>query len=164
MIAAKEASMADSITDRVQQEMAAAMKARDQEALSTLRMLKAALVEAKIAKKNADLTEAEETDVVARYEKKRRETLDEMRRLGRDDLAAKEEREIAVARRFLPEALDEAAVRDAVARAVAATGAAGPRDMGKVMGVLMKELRGRADGGLVNRLVKEALEAKGAGG
>ena len=156
--------MADSILDRIQTEMTAAMKARDQESLSTLRMLKAALVEAKIAKKNADLAEAEEIDIVARYEKKRRETLDEMRKLGREDLAAKEEREIAVARRFLPEVLDDGAVRDAVGRAIAATGAAGPRDVGKVMGVLMKELRGRADGGLINRLVKEALDAKAAGG
>jgi uncharacterized protein YqeY len=134
------------LIDRIQREMAAAMKSRDADTLSTLRMLKAALVEAKIAKKNADLTEGEEIDVVARYEKKRRETMDECRRLGRDDLAAKEEREIAVA------------------RAIAATGAAGPRDMGKVMGALMKDLKGRADGGVVNRLVKEALEAKAAGG
>ncbi len=152
------------LLDRIQKEMTTAMKARDAETLSTLRMLKAALVEAKIAKKNADLTEGEEIDVVARYEKKRRETMEECRRLGREDLATKEEREIAVARRFLPEALDEAGVREAVARAIAATGAAGPRDMGRVMGVLMKDLKGRADGGVVNRIVKEALEAKAAGG
>lgn len=156
--------MPESVTDRVQKEMTAAMKARDAETLSTLRMLKAALVEAKIAKKNVDLTPDEEIDVVARYEKKRRETMEECRRLNREDLAAKEEREIAIARRFLPEALDEAGVREAVTRAIAAVGASGPRDMGKVMGVLMKDLKGRADGGLVNRLVKEALEGKAAGG
>ncbi len=157
-------SMSDSTLDRIQSEIAVAMKARDSETLSTLRMLKAALIEARFANKNANLSEAEEIDVVARYEKKRRETFDEMKKLGRDDLAEKEEREIAVTRRFLPEVLGEDAIRDAVARAIAATGAAGPRDIGKVMAFLMKELRGRADGGLINRLVKEALEAKAAGG
>lgn len=150
--------MSESLTDRIQKEMAAAMKARDAETLSTLRMLKAALVEARIAKKNVDLTEPEEVEVIARYEKKRREAQEEFRRLGQDERAASEEREIVVTRRFLPAALDEVGVREAVARAVAETGAAGPRDMGRVMGVLMKELRGRADGALVNRLVKEALE------
>ena len=154
----------ETLLDRIQKEMTASMKARDAETLSTLRMLKAALVEAKIAKRNVDLSEGDEIEVVARYEKKRRETMEECRRLGREDLARKEEREIVVARRFLPAALDEAGIREAVGRAIAATGAAGPRDMGKVMGVLMKELKGRADGGVVNRVVKEALEAKAAGG
>jgi uncharacterized protein YqeY len=156
--------MAESAVERIQKELTAAMKARDADTLSTLRMLKAALVEARIAKKNVDLTADEEIDVIARYEKKRRETMEECRRLNREDLAAKEEREIAVVRRFLPQALDEAGVREAVARAIAAAGATGPRDMGKVMGILMKEVKGRADGGLVNRLVKEALERGTAGG
>jgi hypothetical protein len=154
--------MGDTILGRIQGEMTAAMKARDADALSTLRMLKAALVEAKIAKRNAELSEAEETEVIARYEKKRRETLEECARLGRADLAAREEREIAVARRFLPEALGEEALRAAVERAIAAAGASGPRDMGKVMGILMKEVKGRADGGVVNRLVKDALDRLGA--
>jgi len=149
--------MADVLLNRIAGEMTAAMKARDAETLSTLRMLKAALMEAKIAKKNVPLAPEEEIEIVSRYEKKRRETLDECRKAGRDDLAAKEEFEISVVRRFLPEQLDEAAVREAVARAVAATGASSARDMGKVMGVLMKELKGRADGDLVSRIVKETL-------
>ncbi|MFN0149189.1 MAG: GatB/YqeY domain-containing protein [bacterium] len=149
--------MSDAMLDRITGEMTTAMKARDAETLSTLRMLKAALMEAKIAKKNAPLSPEEELEIVSRYEKKRRETLEECRKVGREDLAAKEEFEIGVLRRFLPEQLDEAAVRGAVARAVAATGATSAREMGKVMGVLMKELKGRADGDLVSRLVKEAL-------
>jgi len=149
--------MSDVLLGRIQGEMTAAMKARDAETLSTLRMLKAALMEAKIAKKNVPLSQEEEIEIVSRYEKKRRETLDECKKAGRDDLAAKEEVEIAIVRRFLPEQLDEAGVRAAVTRAVAATGAASARDMGKVMGVLMKELKGRADGDLVSRIVKETL-------
>lgn len=149
--------MSDVLLGRIQGEMTAAMKARDAETLSTLRMLKASLMEAKIAKKNVPLSQEEEIEIVSRYEKKRRETLDECRKAGRDDLAAKEEVEIAIVRRFLPEQLDEAGVRAAVARAVAAMGAASARDMGKVMGVLMKELKGRADGDLVSRIVKETL-------
>ena len=149
--------MPDSILDRVQKEMTSAMKAREAETLSTLRMLKAALMEAKIAKLNAPLSPEEEIEIVSRYEKKRRETIEECKKAGRADLAAKEEHEIAVVRRFLPEPLDEAGVREAVARVIAATGASGPRDMGKVMGALMKELKGRAGGELVSRLVKESL-------
>lgn len=149
--------MSDELLGRIQGEMTAAMKARDAETLSTLRMLKAALMEAKIAKRNVPLSPEEEIEIVSRYEKKRRETLEECRKAGRDDLAAKEEAEIAIVRRFLPEQIDEAGVRAAVARAVAATGASSARDMGKVMGVLMKELKGRADGDLVSRIVKETL-------
>lgn len=149
--------MAESKLDQIQKELVQAMKARDADTLSTLRMLKAALVEAKMAKGADSLGESEELEILARYEKKRRETLAECRKAGRDDLAASEEREIAVVRRFLPEAVSEEVVREAVAKAIAATGASGAADMGKVMGVLMKDLKGRADGGLISRLVKEAL-------
>ena len=118
---------------------------------------KAALMEAKIAKKNVPLTEEEEIEIIARYEKKRRETLEESLKAGRKDLAAKEEAEIEVVRRFLPAAADETTVRVCVAHAIGATGATGPRDMGKVMGMVMKELKGRADGDVVSRIVKEML-------
>lgn len=149
--------MSEPIVDRIQKEMVEAMKAREADKLSTLRMLKAALMEAKIAKKNVPLTEEEEIEIIARYEKKRRETLEETLKAGRKDLAAKEEAEIEVARRFLPAAADETTVRVCVAHAIGTLGASGPRDMGKVMGIVMKELKGRADGDVVSRIVKEML-------
>jgi uncharacterized protein YqeY len=147
-----------SILERIQSDMTAAMKSRDTDTLSTLRMLKTALMEEKTKKaKDATLTSDEEVGVLQRYAKKRRETIDEMKKLGRDDLAAREEAEIAVTRRYLPEELDEAALREIVRAAVASTGASSPKETGKVIGAVMAQVKGRAEGGAVARLVKEAL-------
>jgi uncharacterized protein YqeY len=147
-----------SILTKVQADMTSAMKARDADTLSTLRMLKAAMLEAKTKKAKDDtLTPDEEVEVLQRYVKKRRETLDEMKRLGRDDLVAREQAEIAVTMRYLPQPLGEDEVRAIVREAVAAAGAAGPKDMGRVMGAVMAKVKGKAEGGLVSRLVKEAL-------
>ncbi len=148
----------ESILQRIQADMAAAMKARDADTLSTLRMLKAALLEARTRKtKDAVLTRDEEIEVLQRYAKKRRETIEELKRVGRADLAPREEQEIAVTMRYLPEMLPEDELRAIVREAVAQTGAAGPKDMGRVMGALMPRVKGRADGAVVSRLVKEAL-------
>jgi uncharacterized protein len=147
-----------SILTRVQADMTSAMKARDADTLSTLRMLKAAMLEAKTKKAKDDtLTPDEEIEVLQRYVKKRRETLDEMKRLGRDDLVAREQAEIAVTMRYLPQPLAEDEVRAIVREAVAAAGAQGPKDMGRVMGAVLAKVKGKAEGGLVSRLVKEAL-------
>jgi len=146
------------ILERIQTDLVAAMKARDTDTLSTLRMLKTALMEEKTRKaKDATLSSDEEVAVLQRYAKKRRETIDEMQKLGRADLVAKEEAEIAVTRRYLPEEVDEAALREIVRAAVASTGATGPKEMGKVVGAVMAQVKGRAEGGAVAKLVKEAL-------
>ncbi len=148
----------ESISERIQQDMTVAMKARDADTLSTLRMLKAALMEARTKKpKDAAFSRDEEIEVLQRYAKKRRETIEELKRIGREDLVASEEREIVVTGRYLPQMLSEDEVRTLVLAAVAKTGAAGPRDLGKVMGVVMAQVKGRADGTLVSRLVKESL-------
>lgn len=148
----------DTIQSRIQSDMAAAMKARDSDSLSTLRMLKAALMEAKTKKsKEETLSPDEEIEVLQRYVKKRREVIEEMKRLGRDDVVAKETREIDVTMRYLPQPLGEDEVRRLVADAVRATGAASPKDMGKVMGAVMAQAKGKVEGGTVSRLVKEAL-------
>jgi uncharacterized protein YqeY len=147
-----------SILARIQSDMAAAMKSRDAETLSTLRMLKAALMELKTRKaRDASLTADEEIEVLQRYAKKRRESIEELGRLGLHDRVPAEEREIAVTRRYLPQALGEDELRAVVREAVASTGATGPQAMGKVIGVVMAQVKGRAEGGLVSRLVKEAL-------
>ena len=146
------------ILERIQTDMTAAMKSRDADTLSTLRMLKAALMEARTKKaKDAAFSRDEEIEVLQRYAKKRRETIEELRKLGRGDLVASEEQEIAVTQRYLPQMLPEDAVRALVLEAVAKTGAAGPKDMGKVMGAVMAQVKGRADGATVSRLVKESL-------
>ena len=147
-----------SILDRLQSDITAAMKARDADTLSTLRMLKTALMEVKTKKpKDASLDPAEEIEVLQRYVKKRREVIEEMRKVGRADVVAREEQEIAVTQRYLPQGVSEDELRALVREAIARTGAAGPKDLGKVIGVVMAQVKGRAEGGTVSRLVKEAL-------
>ena len=147
-----------SIQERIQADMTVAMKSKDADTLSTLRMLKAGLLEARTKKpKDATLSPEEEIEVLQRYVKKRRETLEEMKKLGREDLAVKEQVEIDVTLRYLPQPMSEADVRAVVKDAVAATGAAGPKDMGKVIGAVMAQVKGQAEGGTVSKLVKAAL-------
>lgn len=146
------------ILQRIQADMTAAMKSKDADTLSTLRMLKTALMEARTRKpKDAGWSPEEEIDVVQRYAKKRREAIEEFRKVGREDLVASEEREIVVAARYLPQALSDDEVRALIRAAVAKSGAAGPRDAGKVIGLVMAEARGRVEGGTVSRLVREIL-------
>jgi hypothetical protein len=146
------------ILQRIQTDMTAAMKAKDAGTLSTLRMLKTALMEAKTKKpKDTPLSAEEAIEVLQRYAKKRREAIEEFKRVGREDLVPSEEQEIRVTTRYLPEGLDDEQIRALIREAVAKTGAAGPRDMGKVIGVVMGQARGRVEGGTVSRLVKEIL-------
>ena len=149
-----------SMLERLQGDLVAAMKARDADTLSTLRMLKTALMEAKTRKpRDASLSSDEEVEVLQRYVKKRRETIEELRKVGRADLVSSEEREIAVTLRYLPERIDEEELRAIVREVVTQTGAAGPKEMGKVIGGVMARVKGRAEGGVVSRLVREALGA-----
>ncbi len=147
-----------SITERLQVEMVKAMKEKNAETLSTVRMLKSALMEAKTAKsKDYTLSREEEIEVLMRYVKKRRETMEINAKAGRADLNPSEEREIAVTQRFLPAKISEEKLAELVKAAVASTGAAGPRDMGKVIGAVMAQVKGQVEGGDVSRLVKAAL-------
>ncbi len=148
-----------SISERLQTAMIAAMKAKDPDTLSTIRMLKTAIMEAKTAKpKDAVLSSAEEIEVLQRYAKKRRETIEMNIKVGRADLNAAEEREIEITQRFLPELLSEDKLAEIVKAAVASTGAAGPKDMGKVIGAVMAQVpKGSVEGSTVSRLVKAAL-------
>ena len=150
--------MSESIYERLQIDMTAAMKAKDADTLSTLRMLKAAILEAKTKKpKDAVITRDEEIEILQRYAKKRRETIEELRKAGREDLVLSEEREITVTARYLPQAISEDELRGLIRDAIAQTGAAGPKDMGKVIGAVMAQVKGRAEGGTVSKLVREAL-------
>ncbi|HKQ56448.1 MAG TPA: GatB/YqeY domain-containing protein [Candidatus Eisenbacteria bacterium] len=146
------------ILQRIQTDMTTAMKSKDADTLSTLRMLKTALMEAVTRKpKGEGLTADETIEVLQRYAKKRREAIEEFRKVGREDLVAGEEREIQVTQRYLPQALGEDELRGLIREAIATTGAAGPKDMGKVIGAVMAVAKGKTEGGTVSRLVKEAL-------
>jgi uncharacterized protein len=148
------------ILDRIQVDMTAAMKSKDADTLSTLRMLKSALMEAKTKKpKDAPFTADEEIEVLQRYAKKRRETIEELQKAGREDLVAREQQEIAVTARYLPAAIGEDDLKALIREAAAKVGAASPKDAGKVIGAVMGQVKGRADGGTVSRLVREVLGA-----
>jgi len=127
----------------------------------TLRMAESAIYNAE-KRERRTYSDDEVAGVLAREVKTRRESVEAFRKGEREDLASKEEAEIAILAGFLPEQLSEAEIAALVQEAVAATGAAGPRDMGKVMGWLAPKTKGRADGRLVSQVASRAL-AEGGG-
>jgi hypothetical protein len=142
---------------QVTSDIATAMKQKDAAALAPLRMLKAAITNREVEKGRA-LDEAESLQVVNALVKQRRDSVDQFRAGGRQDLVDREQAEIDFLQRYLPPAADEAAVVAAVDRAIAETQATGPKDMGKVMKATMAGLAGATvDGRLVSELVKKRL-------
>ena len=146
------------VKDRLTEDMKQAMK--DREAgklrLSVIRMVRASIKNVEIDRQK-ELSEEEVLDVLAKEVKMRRDATEEFRKGNRLDLVENLDQEIAVLQAYLPEQLSDEEVRALVSDAVAQTGAAGPKDMGKVMTALMPKVKGRADGKLVNSLVKELL-------
>ncbi|MCK7558165.1 GatB/YqeY domain-containing protein [Chitinophaga sedimenti] len=135
-----------------------AMLARNEVDLRSLRAIKAAILVAKTAEgANGEISEADEQKILQKLAKQRKDSLDIFRQQNREDLAVKEEEELQVIERFLPKQLDEAEVREILTGIIAQVGAAGPGDMGKVMGVATKQLAGKADGKMISGLVKELL-------
>lgn len=151
----------ESLLVRLERELVEAMKARDAARTSTLRMVKAALKNKQIDKRAA-LEEADVLQVLSTLAKQRRESIEQFRAGHREDLAQKEEAELHLLQQYLPKELTEGELRELVSAAVSRTGAAGPKDMGKVMSELMPAVKGRADGKLVNQLVREHLAGGGS--
>jgi hypothetical protein len=146
-----------SLEKQITGDIAIAMKAKDAERLSTLRMLKAALMN-KGVEKNRALEPAEELQVVSSLVKQRRDSIDQFTSGGRTDLADKERAEIRILEHYLPPAVGTAELDAAVAQAMAETGASGPKDMGKVMKAVMALLAGKTvDGKMVSERVKARL-------
>lgn len=146
-----------SFAQRIQTELTAAMKAKDELRLLVLRMLKTALHNRRI-EKGAELDDPEALAIVKTLIKQRREAAEEFRKGGRADRAAEEEKEIALLENYLPAAVSEEAIRAAVEEAIKETGAATPKDMGKVMKAVMGRFAGQnVDGKRVNDLVRQRL-------
>ena len=139
-----------------------AMKAGDAKRVGTLRMAMAAAHNRQI-ELGHELTDAEMVEVLDRQVKQRRESIELFRGGGRPELAEVEEAEIVILREFLPELLSTGELERLARDAVAATGASGPADMGKVMGVLVPQTKGRADGKEVSDLVRRLLSEAPAG-
>jgi uncharacterized protein YqeY len=145
-----------SLRDRLHEEMTAATRSGDALRRDTLRMVWSA-VYAIEKRDRTTLSDDQTLTVLAREVKTRRESVEAYRGGGRDDLAAKEEAEIAIIAGFLPQALTEEEIAALVDEAIGATGASSARDLGKVMGWLSPRTRGRADGKVVSGMVAAAL-------
>jgi uncharacterized protein YqeY len=151
-----------SLRNRLDEELKAAMRSSDAVRRDSLRMVLAAVQKAEKEGKHG-LADDEMLGILTRELKVRRESVDTFRAGGREDLVAKEEAAIAVVSEFMPQPLSEAELRTLVEQAIAETGAASPRDMGKVMGWLSPKTRGRSDGKVVSQLVTQRLAAHAAG-
>jgi len=146
-----------SLVETVTRQIADAMRHKDQASLAPLRMLKAALMNKEVEKGRA-LDDAESLQVVNSLVKQRRDSVEQFIAGGRQELADKEQAEIKFLERFLPPAADETAIKAAIEAAVAETGAAGPKDMGKVMKAVMTRLAGQSvDGRVLSESVKKRL-------
>ncbi len=147
-----------SLEQKIMAEMKEAMKAKDEAALRGLRAIKAAIILAKTeAGAGGEVKEEDEVKLLQKLVKQRRDSLEIFTQQNRTDLAQKEQEEIAVIEKFLPQQLSEAELKAALEKIITTVGATSPADMGKVMGVASKQLAGRADGKAISAAVKELL-------
>jgi uncharacterized protein YqeY len=146
------------IKETLREDLTASIRSQDKVVSETLRMVLTAITNEEVAGKEArTLTDDEIITVLSRESKKRREAAEEFSKAGRDDKAAAEKAEGEIIAKYLPAQLSEDEIKKIIADAVAKTGAAGPADMGKVMGAIKPLIAGKADGALVSSLVKSTL-------
>ncbi len=139
-----------------------AMKQKEQHRLDVLRSLKSAIFEKEVSERKdgkAELSDEDVVNVIMKAAKQRKDSIQQYREAGRDDLADNEEKELKIIESYLPEMMSEDDIKQIVQEAIDSTGASGPQDMGKVMGQVMPKVKGKADGAQVNRIVKELLNA-----
>lgn len=141
----------------VNQDLIKAMKAKDQVALRTLRMLKSAIMKHEVSAKDAVASDEVVMDLLQKEAKSRKDSIEQFRRGDRADLADAEEAELQVLQSYLPQQLAEGELKIIIAETIAAAAAKTPAEIGKVMALLMPKVKGRADGSLVNSLVREQL-------
>ena len=147
-----------SIKETLKADLTEAIRSSDKVVSGTIRMVLTAITNEEVSGKEARvLTDDEVITVLSREAKKRREAAEEFAKAGRTDKAAEEKAEGEVIAKYLPAQLSEDDIKKLIASAIASTGAAGPADMGKVMGAIKPQIAGKADGSLVSSLVKAAL-------
>ncbi|PIO48964.1 MAG: glutamyl-tRNA amidotransferase [[Chlorobium] sp. 445] len=148
------------LKERINEDLKAAMKAGDKIRLEAVRAIKKDIIEKETAEKRAqrgDLTPEEELEVLTAMVKRRRDSIEQFKQAGRHDLADEEIKQLAVIEQYLPAQLSEAEVKDVVQKIISQVGATSAKDIGKVMGAAMKELKGKADGSMVQKIAKELL-------
>ena len=142
---------------RIMEEIKTAMKAKNEAELRTLRAIKSAILLEKTSGSGTEMTEADELKMLQKLAKQRRDSLDIFKQQNREDLAAKEQEELAIIERFLPKPLTQEELEAALKDIIAQTGASSPAEMGKVMGIASKQLAGKADGKTISETVKRLL-------
>lgn len=145
------------LNERIAEDMKTAMKSGAALKLSTLRTLRAQLIELSKRGTEGPITSEDETGVLLSAIKKRKEAIELYEKGGRSELAAKEREEISIITSYLPQQMTREEILGTIREIVTRTGSSSPKDFGKVMGVAMKELKGKADGSLVQELVKHTL-------
>lgn len=145
------------LADQINEELKAAMKAKDQARLRGLRAIKSAILLANTEKGGGNLDAAAETQMLQKLLKQRQDSLDIYEKEGREDLAQQEREEMEVIQSFLPEMMSEADVKAVIAKIIAETGASSMKDMGKVMGAASKALAGKSDNKTISNIVKSLL-------
>lgn len=147
------------LKDQLQEDLKRAMVEKNEQKLSTIRMLKSAIQYFEIQKGGAGYTASDEDiiDVVGKEIKKRKESIELYEKGGRQELAEKEKEELEILNSYMPEQLTEDEIKSLVEEAISQTGATTMQEMGKVMGVLSPKIKGKADGGEVSRFVREKL-------
>jgi uncharacterized protein YqeY len=157
-----------SIKQRLDADLKTAMKAREPTAVSCIRMLKSKLLEREVAlrgKHGVDyrIADEEALAVISGYAKQRRDSIESYRQGGREELAAAEEAELEIVRRYLPKQLSPDELRELIGGAIVEAGASSVKDLGSVMKLVVPRTKGAADGKTVNRLVRELLSAREEG-
>lgn len=149
------------LKEQLQQDLITSMKAKDEITTGTIRLIKAAILRLETAGEKKVATDEDIIQIMGKEIKQRKDSIEQFEKGNRPELAAKEKLEMAVLEKYLPPQLSESEIRAIVAEVIASTGATGKSDLGKVMGALMPRTKGKADGGMVNKIVQELLsEAK----
>lgn len=148
----------ETLRSKIQEDLVKAMKAKDETRVSTLRMLKAAIMKFEVAGvKKKEATEEEILQLAAKEAKQRKESIDAFLKGGREDLAAKETMELKILQAYLPEQMSEEELKKVIQEVIQQVGAQGKGDFGKVMGAVISRVKGRAEGSLVSRFVGQLL-------
>ena len=145
------------LSEQINEAIKAAMRAKDKVRLSTLRDIKSKIMVEATAASGQEITDAVVLKICMKLHKQRKETYALYKEQGREDLAKEEREQAEIIEAFLPKMLSEEEIRAEVLEAINVTGASGPQDMGKCMGVLTKKLAGKADGKLISLIVREEL-------
>lgn len=146
-----------SLKDQLQKDLAEAMKAKDENTVTAIRMLKTSIMKFETAGPAKKATDEEILQLINKEIKQRKDSIEQYEKGNRPELAAKEKAEMAFLEKYLPPQMSEDEIKTIIKEGIAQTGASSKTDMGRVMGAIMPKVKGKADGGLVNKLVQAML-------